>query len=149
MLPGNHHSVAEAVARKCAAGRGTVLLLFSNDDYLGETLGGGRGQRDRLEPGVGQDLRQVNAVLGPKAQAGQDEALALAGEDPAEAHFAAADLIVLLIWNVAAHLESKKCNDEMLQILYLVFELQPEKRVFKPGEMPGSNRYQNHQHLSI
>ncbi len=52
-------------------------------------------------------MLQVDPVLGPEAEAGQDEILAVAGEDPAEAHLAAADLFVFLVGNVAAYLEQE------------------------------------------
>ncbi len=52
-------------------------------------------------------MLQVDPVLGPEAEAGQDEILTVAGEDPAEAHLAAADLFVFLVGNVAAYLEQE------------------------------------------
>jgi hypothetical protein len=54
---------------------------------------------------MGKDLRELDPVLGPEAQTGEDQVLALPGEYAPEAHLSAADLIVFLVWNVAAHLQ--------------------------------------------
>ncbi len=65
-------------------------------------------------------MLQVDPVLGPEAEAGQDEILAVAGEDPAEAHLAAADLFVFLVGNVAAYLEQEgECYIETIFRLML------------------------------
>ncbi len=63
---------------------------------------------------------QVDPVLGPEAEAGQDEILTVASEDPAEAHLAAADLFVFLVGNVAAYLEQEgECYIETIYGLKL------------------------------
>jgi hypothetical protein len=56
---------------------------------------------------VGEDVFEMDPVLGPETEAGQDEILTVAGEDPPEADFAAADLFVFLVGNVAAYLEKE------------------------------------------